>query len=371
MSASVPPTPHRPPALLSEKYRPTRLEDLIGNGRARSELRAWANSWTHGPPPRFRAALLDGPAGVGKTSATHAVAADMGWEVVELNASDARNRTAIERVAGRTALTQAFGLDGSFTSVRDGGRTLILLDEADCLTGRAAEEVATKRPTTSFREFLRSRYVDISSLNKAWELTTESTPKAFEAWSDAPATRGRGAWGRLRAAQRDLQDWEGTRTPTDRSDRGGLGAIDELVRTTLQPLVLTVNDPSPLTRYSKTFRQNVARIPFHAVDPDEIRRLLRKVVLAEGIQITPAALEAIVVRSQGDVRAALTDLDAIAPLPAGREQLLVLSPRDQGINLEPFLAEVLQRPRWYRSVEIRDRVDTPPEDLIPWIEENL
>ena len=38
-------------------------------------------------------------AGVGKTSVVRAVAADMGWSVIELNASDDRNAAAIRRAA--------------------------------------------------------------------------------------------------------------------------------------------------------------------------------------------------------------------------------------------------------------------------------
>jgi type IV secretory pathway ATPase VirB11/archaellum biosynthesis ATPase len=37
-----------------------------------------------------RVVLFSGPTGVGKTSAVHALASDMGWETVELNASDDR-----------------------------------------------------------------------------------------------------------------------------------------------------------------------------------------------------------------------------------------------------------------------------------------
>ena len=43
--------------------------------------------------------LLVGPPGVGKTTVARAVAADMGWQVIELNASDARNAGAIRKAA--------------------------------------------------------------------------------------------------------------------------------------------------------------------------------------------------------------------------------------------------------------------------------
>ena len=104
----------------TERYRPTTLSEVRGNDKARDALREWAETWDdHG-----EAVVLYGAPGVGKTSAAHALAYDMGWSVMELNASDSRTRDRIERVAGGAAMNQ------SLTST---GRQLVVLDEADNL----------------------------------------------------------------------------------------------------------------------------------------------------------------------------------------------------------------------------------------------
>lgn len=127
----------------TEKYRPQSLQDLVGNGPGVAKLRAWAEAWTRGVP-KTRAVILAGQPGVGKTSAALALARDMGWAVIELNASDARNAERIKRVATAGALHQTFADDGSFHATTDAeaGRKLIILDEADNLYERMDSESA-------------------------------------------------------------------------------------------------------------------------------------------------------------------------------------------------------------------------------------
>jgi len=112
----------------TEKYRPQTLSHIVGHNKAIGELQAWAQSWLSGIP-KERAVVLYGRAGIGKTTAAHALARDMGWEVIELNASDQRTADIIERVAG--SASQMGTLDGSNM------KRLVILDEADNIHGNA------------------------------------------------------------------------------------------------------------------------------------------------------------------------------------------------------------------------------------------
>jgi replication factor C large subunit len=110
----------------AEKYRPQSLKEIVGNKKAVQDLRAWAEEWVSGIPEK-RAVILYGPAGIGKTSGAHALARDLGWEVIELNASDQRTAGVIEKIAGSAAsMNTLFG-----------GKRLIILDEADNIHGSA------------------------------------------------------------------------------------------------------------------------------------------------------------------------------------------------------------------------------------------
>ena len=102
------------------KYRPGTSRDVAGNKTAIEKLREWIDSWSEGRPTK-RAALLYGPAGVGKTTVSEALAQERGWDLVEINASDKRSGEILSKIAG-LASTQS--------TLFSKGR-LILLDEVD------------------------------------------------------------------------------------------------------------------------------------------------------------------------------------------------------------------------------------------------
>ncbi|MEF8837884.1 MAG: replication factor C large subunit [Haloarculaceae archaeon] len=108
----------------TEKHRPSSLSEIRGNDTARDALREWVETWED----HRKAVILHGSPGVGKTSAAHALAADMDWPTIELNASDSRTKEVVERVAGEAAKSGTLSAGGS-------GRRLVILDEADNLHG--------------------------------------------------------------------------------------------------------------------------------------------------------------------------------------------------------------------------------------------
>ena len=110
----------------AEKYRPQSLKEIVGNKRAVQYLRTWADDWLLRTPEK-RAVILHGPPGIGKTSSAHALARDLAWEVIELNASDQRTAGIIEKIAGSAAFMNTFF----------GKKRLIVLDEADNIHGSA------------------------------------------------------------------------------------------------------------------------------------------------------------------------------------------------------------------------------------------
>ncbi|CEQ40704.1 SPOSA6832_02363 [Sporobolomyces salmonicolor] len=93
--------------LWTTKYAPQKLTDICGNKSSVEKLNKWLELWPKSlasdfkkPGPdamgTFRCVLISGPPGIGKTTSAHLVAKMQGYDVLELNASDTRSKKLLE-----------------------------------------------------------------------------------------------------------------------------------------------------------------------------------------------------------------------------------------------------------------------------------
>jgi replication factor C large subunit len=104
-----------------EKYRPKRLKDIVGQNEAIEQIMKWIEDVRAGK--KVKPLLIYGPAGTGKTTAAYAIANELGYDIVEINCADLRDKEKLNRVLG--------GL-GSFSLIEESPR-IILFDEVDAL----------------------------------------------------------------------------------------------------------------------------------------------------------------------------------------------------------------------------------------------
>ncbi|XP_014468375.1 PREDICTED: replication factor C subunit 1 isoform X2 [Dinoponera quadriceps] len=138
--------------LLVEKYRPKTLKQIIGQQGDRSSahnLYNWLRDWhknrqdskskdassKQSSGQNFKAALLSGPPGVGKTSTVQIVCKDLGYDLLEFNASDTRSKTLLkEEISGllsNTTLKHYFADNNQKTT----SKHVLVMDEVDGMAG--------------------------------------------------------------------------------------------------------------------------------------------------------------------------------------------------------------------------------------------
>ncbi|KAI9832329.1 MAG: hypothetical protein M1826_002015 [Phylliscum demangeonii] len=131
--------------LWTVKYAPSAMTQICGNKGQVEKLQRWLREWPKSQRIHFkkagidgsfcyRAILIHGPPGIGKTTAAHLVARLEGYDVVESNASDTRSKKLVE--TGLRGVLDGTSLLGYFASdqakVEAGKKKLVLImDEVD------------------------------------------------------------------------------------------------------------------------------------------------------------------------------------------------------------------------------------------------
>jgi len=254
---------------LVEKYRATKYAEFFGQEKAIAEIKSFLSEF-----PKKKALILYGPAGTGKTSLALTAAKENNLEILELNASDLRNRLKLEQIV-RPATEQK--------SLFKHGK-IILMDEADGITG---------------------------------------------------------------------------------TDIGGIPELVKLVATTGYPIIMTCNDVwqsklSPL-------RAKCKLVEMKALSTLAILEILKKISEKEGINKNISFLSQISLKSQGDVRAAINDLQSYA------YDHNILVDTSEKRDVEDNIFNILKRLFKERApfLELFDNTKLSLDEIFLWIEENI
>jgi len=158
---------------------------------------------------------------------------------------------------------------------------------------------------------------------------------------------------------------------TGREDRGGVGAITSVVKAAQCPIVLIANnayDPR-----LATLRFYCLLIEFKKPPAGEVMKHLSRICKREGIEADEAALKFVAQRSEGDVRSAVNDLQALAQ---GKTRLTFedvswLAYRDRKEAIFSVLRLIFYGKSADAAKRAVDMADVDPDMLFEWIYENL
>jgi replication factor C large subunit len=108
---------------LIDKYKPRNISEVKFQDNVISKVTDFIENYKK---QKKKALLVYGPTGIGKTSSIYAIAADLNLELIEVNASDVRNKEQIEKKIGNAMHQRSLFSKGK----------IILVDEIDGLSGR-------------------------------------------------------------------------------------------------------------------------------------------------------------------------------------------------------------------------------------------
>ncbi|HLC72702.1 MAG TPA: replication factor C large subunit [Candidatus Nanoarchaeia archaeon] len=254
---------------LVEKYRAHVYKDIHFQAQAIEDIKKFLHEF-----PKKRGAILHGPAGTGKTSLALAAAYENNIEVLELNASDLRNRAKLEEVLKPATLQQSL-----FKRSK-----VLLMDEVDGVTG---------------------------------------------------------------------------------TDIGGISELIRILEETKHPIIMTCNDiwQSKLAQ----LRGKCKLIEMKSLSPAMITEIIRRVAEKEGITRDSSFFSKIAIKSQGDLRAALNDLQSYA-----QNNSLAVDTTERR-DVEDTIFNILRRLFKERQdfLNLFDSTKLSLDEILLWLEENI
>jgi replication factor C large subunit len=145
------------------------------------------------------------------------------------------------------------------------------------------------------------------------------------------------------------------------SDRGVIAEVIKIIKESASPVILTANNA--YEQKLKTLRYYCTLVRVNRIPVNLIEKELKRIALKERIRIYEEDIKKIVADSDGDMRAAINDLEAFSK---GTE----VGIRDREKDIFRILKTIFQSNELGKALRAIDESDKDVEDIFWWIEQN-
>ncbi|MFA5313298.1 MAG: replication factor C large subunit [Methanomassiliicoccales archaeon] len=158
-----------------------------------------------------------------------------------------------------------------------------------------------------------------------------------------------------------------------REDHGGIPAMAELIRMTKQPVILIVNDFYELGRRSSIIKTGTRQVKFTKLQSATVRSILKRIAADQRVEVDESVIYAIADRSNGDMRAAIRDLQAVAQ---GMEHVRMDDMKGLGDRLSKrsmydLMGDILQGTSGAKARSTMMDADEDIDYMMKWLDENI
>ncbi|MCW8965798.1 MAG: replication factor C large subunit [Candidatus Pacearchaeota archaeon] len=151
------------------------------------------------------------------------------------------------------------------------------------------------------------------------------------------------------------------------TDRGGITEIITLISQTKYPIILTANNA--FKQKLSPLRKKVELIELKEISPSIIKEILNQILKKENKFIHNKLLNQIAIKSRGDLRAAINDLQTL--VHTGNTEDLELSQRNKETDIFNALKKIFKEKPTPDMLKTYDSVNMNIDEIILWVEENI
>lgn len=152
-------------------------------------------------------------------------------------------------------------------------------------------------------------------------------------------------------------------------DRGGVQELSELVEISEFPIFMTANDA--WTKKLAPLRKQCALLELKNLDYKIIKDTLIKILRKEKKFIDNKILTEISVKSRGDLRAAINDVQTISNLSSEDQIKTLFDERNKEESVFDALKKIFKLKATNETLKVFDQLDMQMDEIILWVEKNI